>query len=73
MNRRVLVLDAGAVIQGYNRVETDEDLYTIQEVVREIRDSKSKERLASFPFKLQLAEPHPACVAEGISPASSLL
>ena len=73
MNRRVLVLDAGAVIQGYNRVETDEDLYTIQEVVREIRDSKSKERLASFPFKLQLAEPNPACVAEGISPASSLL
>ena len=55
----VLVVDSGAIIKGHgndfhlmaNR------LVTIEEVIAEIRDSKSRDMLLKLPFELEICSP----------------
>ena len=57
----ILVVDAGAIIKGhglgFHRVAKEDGFYTVEEVLHEIRDSKSRELLTSLPFELHVRQP----------------
>ena len=51
-----LVVDSGAIIKGcgYEFHKTSKRFWTIQDVVNEIRDSKSLHLLETLPFELEI-------------------
>ena len=57
----ILVVDSGAIIRGhglgFHKVAKEDGFYTVEEVIREIRDSKSRELLNSLPFELRVRQP----------------
>lgn len=55
----VLVIDSGAIIKGHggNFHTVANRLVTVEEVVAEIRDSKSREILLKLPFELEIHNP----------------
>eukprot|EP00191_Tetraselmis_sp_GSL018_P018521 CAMPEP_0177590086 /NCGR_PEP_ID=MMETSP0419_2-20121207/7189_1 /TAXON_ID=582737 /ORGANISM="Tetraselmis sp., Strain GSL018" /LENGTH=194 /DNA_ID=CAMNT_0019080563 /DNA_START=35 /DNA_END=616 /DNA_ORIENTATION=- len=59
---RVAVVDANAIISGLNLQGLAERAVTVQEVLGEIRDKKSREWLAGLPFKIDTIEPTEASV-----------
>ena len=52
-----LVVDSGPLIQNSFSVNLAENFYTIPEVIGEIRDADTRERLAKLPFELKLKNP----------------
>ena len=58
-NYEYLVVDSGAIIRGhgYNFHRMTNKICTIQEVVSEIRDSKSRHLLESLPFEIEIRSP----------------
>ena len=54
-----IVLDAGAIIRGYGYSFTkiSKNIWTIAEVIAEIRDSKSREFLDSLPYQIEIRSP----------------
>jgi rRNA maturation endonuclease Nob1 len=56
---KYLVIDSGAIIrgEGYSFPRMAEKLVTIQEVISEIRDSKSREKLEAFPYAIDIKVP----------------
>lgn len=54
-----LVVDSGAIIRGHgtNFHRKAEKFVTVQEVLAEIRDSKSRDLLASLPYELEIRSP----------------
>jgi rRNA maturation endonuclease Nob1 len=55
----VLVVDSGAIIKGYgmNWHKIAKKFVTIEEVVAEIRDSKSRDLLLKLPYELEIISP----------------
>ncbi len=55
----VLIVDSGAIIKGHgaNFHKLAKRLVTIEEVVSEIRDSKSRDLLLKLPFELEICTP----------------
>ena len=51
-----LVVDSGAIIKGcgYEFHKTSKRFWTVQDVVNEIRDSKSLHLLETLPFELEI-------------------
>lgn len=56
---KALVIDSGAIIRGHgtNFHRRSERFVTVQEVLEEIRDSKSRDLLASLPYELEVRSP----------------
>ena len=54
-----LVLDAGALISGETRTfyKAGCKLWTVPEVLSEIRDSKARAQLAALPFEVEAKDP----------------
>ena len=54
-----VVLDAGAIIRGYGYSFTkiSQNIWTVAEVISEIRDSKSREFLDSLPYQIEIRNP----------------
>lgn len=52
-----LVLDSGAFIKAYDLQNYADKFYTIREVIAEIRDKETKQRLESLPFEISFVEP----------------
>ena len=52
-----LVLDTAAIITGVRLEGIAQHYYTIEEVVREVRDARARQRLDSLPFKLEIRRP----------------
>ena len=56
-----LIVDSGAIIRGhglgFHKVAKEDGFYTVEEVIREISDSKSRELLNSLPFELHVRQP----------------
>ncbi|RWS20027.1 RNA-binding protein NOB1-like protein, partial [Leptotrombidium deliense] len=52
-----LVIDSGAFIKGTQLHELSDNLYTIHEVINEIKDKATKARLEALPYELQYKEP----------------
>ena len=61
-NYEYLVVDSGAIIRGhgYNFHRMTNKICTIQEVISEIRDSKSRHLLESLPFEIEIRSPSSA-------------
>jgi RNA-binding protein NOB1 len=55
--KKIVVVDTGAIIKGFRLEKFSTDLWTINEVLHEVRDRQSREFLASFPYKIQTREP----------------
>jgi rRNA maturation endonuclease Nob1 len=58
-NLDVLVIDSGAIIKGHgaNFHKIANRMVTVEEVIAEIRDSKSREILLRLPFELEICNP----------------
>ncbi|KAJ1083760.1 hypothetical protein NDU88_003915 [Pleurodeles waltl] len=54
-----VVADAGAFLRGATLQEIGKNIYTIKDVVSEIRDKETKRRLAVLPYELHFKEPLP--------------
>ncbi|XP_072374092.1 RNA-binding protein NOB1 isoform X2 [Scyliorhinus torazame] len=54
-----VVADAGAFLKNAPLQEFGKNIYTLREVVNEIRDKETKRRLAVLPYQLQFKEPFP--------------
>ncbi|XP_061450525.1 RNA-binding protein NOB1 isoform X2 [Rhineura floridana] len=57
-----VVADAGAFLRGAPLQEIGKNIYTIREVVTEIRDKETRRRLAVLPYQLHFKEPFPEYV-----------
>ncbi|XP_033899156.3 RNA-binding protein NOB1-like isoform X2 [Acipenser ruthenus] len=54
-----VVADAGAFLKNAPLQDIGKNIYTIKEVVNEIRDKETKKRLAFLPYTLQFKDPFP--------------
>ncbi|KAK1784980.1 hypothetical protein P4O66_018412 [Electrophorus voltai] len=59
---RHVVADAGAFLKKAPLHEIGENIYTLKDVVNEIRDKQTKKNLAFLPYKLNFKEPFPEYV-----------
>ena len=57
-----LVVDAGPIIRGERLEHLASSFWTVPEVIAEIRDSKSRQRLQTLPYELRTKEPSVAAV-----------
>ncbi|XP_053127551.1 RNA-binding protein NOB1 [Hemicordylus capensis] len=57
-----VVADAGAFLRGAPLQEIGRNIYTIREVVTEIRDKETRRRLAVLPYPLHFKQPFPEYV-----------
>ncbi|XP_069848754.1 RNA-binding protein NOB1 [Dipodomys merriami] len=57
-----VVADAGAFLKDAPLQDIGKHIYTIREVVSEIRDRATRRRLAVLPYELRFKEPRPECV-----------
>jgi len=65
---KALVIDSGALIKGGGGGEFErsaDKVYTIQEVVSEIKDAITRQRLQVLPYELKVREPSPESVKHG--------
>lgn len=60
------VIDTNAIIDGSQLQTYGKQLATIPEVLKEVKDKKTKEFLERFPFKLQAMEPAPESLRTGV-------
>ena len=57
-----LVVDSGAIIKAERLEHVAEQYWTVQEVIDEIRDSKSKHVLNTLPYELKIRKPSAECM-----------
>uniref|UniRef100_A0A8D1IES6 Ribonuclease PIN domain-containing protein n=1 Tax=Sus scrofa TaxID=9823 RepID=A0A8D1IES6_PIG len=62
-----VVADAGAFLQNAALQDIGKNIYTIRDVVSEIRDKATRRRLAVLPYELRFKEPFPEYVRLGES------
>jgi len=55
-----LVVDAGPIIKGERLEKLATNFWTVPEVIAEIRDSKSRQRLLTLPYEIKTLEPDAA-------------
>jgi RNA-binding protein NOB1 len=70
---RLLVVDANAIIDGLRLEGIADKAVTIQEVLDEIRDKKSRAFLSSLPYELTIAEPSDESLAAGVCSLGGLV
>ncbi|XP_070575800.1 LOW QUALITY PROTEIN: RNA-binding protein NOB1-like [Ptychodera flava] len=58
-----VVVDSAAFIKNADVQNIAENVYTIQDVVSEIRDAATRKRLAVLPYDLQFRQPSPESIA----------
>ena len=59
------VIDTNALVDGSQLQTYGEQLATIPEVLKEVRDKKTREYLERLPFQLQSMEPSPVSLRAG--------
>lgn len=67
-DRKYLVIDTSTFIKEtqFDRFNASE-LYTVDEVLREVRDKKARKYLVSIPFRIKVREPSPEAIKAVIS------
>ena len=66
MNRvQCLVVDSGPFIKGAPLQDWSETVYTIRDVISEIKDGETRQRLQVLPYELLLREPSHESVRHG--------
>ena len=71
----VLVADSGAFIRGAPLQKWSGEVVTVREVVAEIRDKATRERLQVLPYQLSFREPSAEALRHGtgLSPPVTLV
>ncbi len=72
-NKRVaeyLIIDSGGFIKNAPLHEYGQELITLHDVIAEIRDKATKQRLQALPYELQYKEPDSASLQKGITDLS---
>jgi len=64
MKLKHLIADSGAFICNANLVELAENVYTCHEVVTEVKDKATRQRLSVLPYELILKEPSPTSISK---------
>lgn len=62
---RILVADSGAFIKGAPLQQWSSNIVTIKDVVNEIRDANTRQRLQVLPYELTFREPSQAAISHG--------
>ena len=65
---RIAVIDANAIINGeglLNLIRFNDKIVTTAEVLKEIRDKKSRDALAALPFTIETREPSDESIRAG--------
>ena len=68
MSLKALVIDSGALIKGGGGGEFERSahkVYTVQEVVAEIKDVVTRQRLQVLPYELEIRDPSHEAVKHG--------
>ena len=68
MSLKALVIDSGALIKGGGGSEFERSarkVYTVQEVVAEIKDAVTRQRLQVLPYELEVREPSHEAIKHG--------
>ena len=65
------VIDTNALIDGSQLQTYGEQLATIPEVLKEVRDKKTRDYLERLPFQLQSMEPSPVSLRAGTAASRS--
>ena len=68
MSLKALVIDSGALIKGGGGGEFERSarkVYTVQEVVAEIKDAVTRQRLQVLPYELEVREPSHEAINHG--------
>lgn len=68
MSVKALVVDSGALIKGGGGGEFErsaDKVYTVQEVVAEIKDAVTRQRLQVLPYELEVREPSQDAIKHG--------
>ena len=68
----VSIIDANAIISGLSIRHALERLVTTPEVLREVRDKRSRQRLEALPFEIEALEPSEDSVRAGVPPLSQV-
>lgn len=63
----VAVVDANAIIHGDKLVGSADSFVSVREVLDEVRDPVSRQRLAFLPFHVDIMEPSPESIKKGES------
>lgn len=61
----VAVVDASAIVQGDKMSSTADRFVTVREVLEEVRDPISRQRLSFLPFAIETMEPAPDAIKKG--------
>ena len=61
----IVVVDTGAIIRGIRLEQLGNELYTIPEVLQEVKDSKARHFLNSLPVPLLEREPSAEAIKKG--------
>ncbi len=67
-NKRVaeyLIIDSGGFIKNAPLHEYGQELITLHDVIAEIKDKATKQRLQALPYELQYKEPDSASLKKG--------
>ena len=60
-----LVVDSGPLIKGAGLQDWSQTVYTIRDVISEIKDSETRQRLQVLPYELILREPSQEYIKHG--------
>ena len=64
---RTLVVDSNALIRGslLDRWQSESTIYTVREVVTEVKDAATRRRLQVLPFELVFKDPSSQAIQHG--------
>ena len=60
-----LIADSGAFIRNVDLQNVTEKVFTIHDVIKEIRDSATRQRLAVLPYEVEFREPSAESIKAG--------
>ena len=62
---KCIVADSAAFLKNVDLQNLSERIFTINEVIREIRDSATRKRLAVLPYEIEFREPSTESISAG--------
>lgn len=66
LNTDFLVIDTGAFINGVQVDKYSKELFTIPEVINEVRDKFARDFLTKFPWEIKIREPSGEAIQHGL-------
>lgn len=62
---KYLIVDTNALIKGVNLANIGVEVWTVPEVLSEVRDARTRHVVSTLPFELKTREPSEKAIAAG--------